>query len=678
MRRFVISALAALLAVSLASPAFAAGSDPTELVRSVKGRVDIPAEYTEFESEKRAQENGEAIYFLRWLPKEGDRTGSLSVSVSSRGDITEFYAYSGREDYDKKGIAPFAAEDYAKKAEAFVRRVNPRFSEELDFNVVPDTGGIYSNTVYIKFPRVVNGLPFGSEGISVGVNKYTGEVVSQSAFWTYVKSFPKPEGIIGEEEAIKKFGELSGMTLQYMKKSGTDTAVLVYMPGMRGLMIDASSGERFEIQTNDKNAKPESGVTEDSVNKGAAGRVELTEAELASISELSALLSENKIGEIIRRLANTAVQACDISSVTYERHKVRDGYKYYADVNLQSKEGGYAHACLDAVSGEVLSFYASEKVAGRKKTRSTDSMRGSAERFISSFAADIAEKVHDFSGTANGGYFRYSRCENGIELAAEGISISVSEYTGKILSYQKTWDNETKFEPADGIISQEEALSAMFAKSPVKLTYKLPVAGYANPAVSDTAALVYMLDERTLPYISAKDGSPLGYDLEPQKDEKRGIKLQDDVKNHFSAKAVENLAANGIVVSEAEEFKPDEVISREEAELLLNKLDGGYVPLRGEENGEFVKGGGKSLLREDALGLLVRALGYGKAAEIKGIYNTGFKDADEISEDRVGYVAIGRGLGIVRGDGKGNFNPKKGVTRGEFSVMLYNALAGAK
>ncbi len=678
MRRILVSALAALLTVSLVLPAFAVGlSDPTELVKSVKGRIDIPAEYTEFESEKSIQRDGETLYFLRWFPKEDQDSGSLSVSVSSRGDITEIYIYKGRENYDKKGIAGFSAEDYAKKAEAFVRRANPKLSEELNFDVLPDISGIYSNAIYIKFPRVVNGIPFEDEGITVELDKYTGEPISQRAFWTYVKNIPDPEGIIGEDEAIKSFGELSGMKLQYMKKSGTDTAALVYSLNMRDLLVDASSGERFEIKPSDEVPKVENGAA-DSASPEAAGRLELTEEELASLAELEGLLSENRISEIIKRLANTAIQSCDISSISYEKHKVRDEDKYFANVSLQSKDGRYAYAYLDAVSGEVLSFYASEDVRNKKKTKNTDSMRASAELFISSIVPDIAGKVHDFSDTPSGGYFRYSRSENGIELVSEGISISVSEYTGKILSYQKNWDYDTKFESPDGIISSEEALSAMFKKTPIKLTYIALGARYASASVSENAALVYKVSEKTAPYISAKNGDALGYDLEPQKDKQSGYILQDDVKKHFSAEAVAALATNGIIVSDEELFKPDEVISQSEAELLLKKLDGGYVPLRGEGNGEFVKGGGKSLLREDALGLLVRALGYGKAAEIKGIYNIDFKDADKISADRVGYVAIGRGLGIVSGDGVGNFNPKKGVTRGEFSVMLYNALKNAK
>ncbi len=697
MKKFVSLALSALLVMSFVFPAFAVGESELEsLIKTAKGRIDIPAGYTDFQSEKYSEANGEVSYYLRWSEKDKLDAGSIGVSINSRGDIIDFRKYGSDEDYGKKGIANFSAGEYAKKASDWVRRANPALSKELDFDVTPDVGNVYSSVVYVRFPRKVNGIPFSSDSISVGVNKYTGEVMSQTVSWTYVKNIPGTESIITSDAAVQKFGKLSGLSLQYVVASGKMEARLVYVPNMRDVMIDAVSGELFEVKRRDnENLKGDSAVMEDSAAESITnGRVELTEEEIASVEELSSLLSEEKIEKIIKEMANTSIQTCKITGVSYDRYKISESeYKYYANVTLRGLDGMYASARLDAATGELQSFRAYEVIdAKRSKLQSRDALRAAAVRFISAYAPDIAERVHDFSADASGGYFRYSRCENGVEYAGNGITITASEYTGKIVAYQRTWDEDITFEPTEGIISEDDALAFLFAASPIELMYVPRERGYSNPDVCDEACLVYMLNPDTPPYVSAKDGTLLDYSLEISEEKKSTYELQEDVRNHFSANAVKTLAENGIIVSDAELFKPDEIILQKEAILLIEKLGGGYYPyvtdvdyeslMREAQSRGILKEGeispDSAISREDAVCCIVRALNFGKAAEIRGIYNAQFKDASAISESRVGYVAIARGLGIVNGDGKGCFNPKSGVTRGEFSVMLCNALKGVK
>ncbi len=693
MKKFISAILSAVIFMSFITPALATGDGELEaLVKSVKGRVDIPSHYTDFHSEKYALENGDVNYYLQWTSKE-NTSENIGVLISSRGDIIEFHRYMSHEDYDKKGVASFAAKDYADKAAAFVKRANPNFSKELRFDITPDIGSVHSPVVYVKFPREIGGIPVATDVVTVNLNKYTGEVMSQNVSWSYMKNIPDSQEIIDAVSAVEKFGELSGMNLQYITYGDSKEARLVYMPNSRDIMIDAITGERFEIAHRDYGFKEESDAMQDSVAGSVNNRVELTEEELASIEELKSLLSENRLSEIIKAMANTTIQSCEITEISYDRYKISDDeHKYYANVTLRGRDSKYASARLDAVTGEIISFYAYENIDGkRNKTQSADAMRTSAERFIATCAPDIATRVRDFSDVSSGGYFRYSRCENDVEYGRDGISITVSEYTGKIVSYSRSWDEGVTFESADGILTSDEALKMLFEKYPIKLMYVPCEMGYANPNVCDNAALIYMLDRDAAPYISAKDGAPLGYNLEKPENEKDKYVLQDDVKNHFSATAVKTLAENGIIVSDAESFKPDEVILQKEAILLLEKLNGGYINPLGADYEELMRsaiGRGilidrevspeAAVLRENAACYIVRALGYGKAAEIRGIYNVQFKDAKNISDSRVGYVAIARGLGIVNGDKKGMFNPKSGVTRGEFSVMLCNALMGAK
>ncbi|WP_422717878.1 S-layer homology domain-containing protein [Gottschalkia purinilytica] len=55
------------------------------------------------------------------------------------------------------------------------------------------------------------------------------------------------------------------------------------------------------------------------------------------------------------------------------------------------------------------------------------------------------------------------------------------------------------------------------------------------------------------------------------------------------------------------------------------------------------------------------------------MYKLDFKDADKISPELRGYVAIAQGLGIISGN-NGNFNPTDNLTREQGIIVVYNML----
>ena len=63
-------------------------------------------------------------------------------------------------------------------------------------------------------------------------------------------------------------------------------------------------------------------------------------------------------------------------------------------------------------------------------------------------------------------------------------------------------------------------------------------------------------------------------------------------------------------------------------------------------------------------------MGIDKYASIKGIYVSPFNDVTEY----VGHIAILNGLGIVSGDGNGNFNPNGILKRADAMILIYNYL----
>ena len=76
--------------------------------------------------------------------------------------------------------------------------------------------------------------------------------------------------------------------------------------------------------------------------------------------------------------------------------------------------------------------------------------------------------------------------------------------------------------------------------------------------------------------------------------------------------------------------------------------------------------------REEAVKYIIRAFGQEPLDNIRDVYKLEYDDADKISPNLKGHVAIAEGLGLISGDG--NFRPTDNLTREEAAVIIYNIL----
>jgi len=79
------------------------------------------------------------------------------------------------------------------------------------------------------------------------------------------------------------------------------------------------------------------------------------------------------------------------------------------------------------------------------------------------------------------------------------------------------------------------------------------------------------------------------------------------------------------------------------------------------------------LTRDQAVTILIRALGFGSRAPNPGYY-TSFSDDDKIPNWARDSVYVAREIGIIQGDSYNRFNPGKVMTRAEASAMLVRFL----
>ena len=694
MKRLICAILSVVIVLSLGVSAFAAeDSEMTNAVKIAKSRLGIPEAFTEFSSGK-YEAAGRNVYELTWR-NTAEKQSAISASVLADGEILSYYYRDGERDYDKTGIAAYSSEEYLRVAKEWISKVNPSYVSELDFDAEVNIGGVHSYDVNLRFGRKIAGITVYGDYVYISIDKYNGKVISMNSQWTHPKEIADAKDVITTDEAGKILGGMASLTLRYHRLNGEKKAVLMYTPERFGMMIDALRGEEFTVEYVDSE--------EGDAGSGAAGAVTdsatnekmesaLTREELENIEDIESLLSKDKLSAMIAKMYDAAISSFKVKSVDYRQTgKAENGKKYEARVYLTNGENESANAVFDAKTGELKSLYTYLAYNPDKKpVKKREDMKRTAERFVDTWAPDVAEKAHLFGEdeNASGGYFSFTHNENGIEYQGNRIGIRVDETTGKILSFTKSWDKEIAFDSDEGVISEEEAMEKYIASAGTYLCY---IANKREMYATDNAGeltLVYRFDDEAPAYVDAKNGACYDWSMGQESETPEKYELQADIRGHWAEKAVKTLADNGIVISYDEKFRPDEAVTQKEIALLADCFNGGYRPYEVTENDytsyidrlvrqsvikDSERNPDKKVTREECVAYLVRMFGYGSAAELSGIYKTGFSDESAISGDKVACVALAKGLGLVYGN-SGKFNPKANVTRAEIAMMLYNAL----
>ena len=291
--------------------------------------------------------------------------------------------------------------------------------------------------------------------------------------------------------------------------------------------------------------------------------------------------------------------------------------------------------------------------------------------------------------------YKFVRKENGIRFPNNYIHVSFDASTGKVISFSTTW-LDVKLEPVgNNIIPLDKMYEILFNNIGLELQYRAQynLGDYEKEIYYDTYDIV---PEMKLVY-ALNPGKPANFDPytgqildgagNPYKEETVSYT---DIGNINEKEKITTLAQYGIAL-EGPEFRPNESIKQKDYLYLIYKALQDYwvgpLPLTDEEldymyryleRQGIVKAGEKApespVTREEAAKFAVRMIGLDKAAEIKGIFKLNFKDADKISPELEGYVAIANGVGLLK-DSDGMINPKGFLTRLEAVVTIYDYLA---
>lgn len=685
----------ALMMAWMVIPISAAESSGLEsAILSAKARIDIPTECTEFSSQTRSDDNT-TVYQLEWRTGEdSDTQKSCSVSITDKGDIINYNLYEERDYYSYSSDAKFAkltAEEYINIAKDWLFKVNPKWEAEMPSDkILCSELNIYGETVSVTFERYINGLPFCGDTAYVQIDKENGTVTGMSANYTYADNIPSADKVIFMEEAEKKFLEASPMEIRYTENED-NKAVLIYVPKNAYYQIDALTGEEFDRfiygyssggGAGGSNTKAE--AAEDS------GR--LSEEEIKNLEEIESLLSIEKLRAAAESIKNIGMENMEYVSCSYVlqnsymvHNKTDEPRSYtaklgYAPKNNKDNYYGGLYIDLDAKSGELIrlynNIYHKTDDEDEKPKVNYASAHQLAEDFIRNYGGGIIDSVKTPDGESEKDslyyYLNFQRYENDIPFSQNYASICVDGKTGYIKSYYKNWDADMEFESPDGIISPQQAGEALMDKVGLKLSYQKKA---GDSKTVPEIGMVYELNSGSTYYIGAKSGECTDYRGNVYKVEE--LRLPNDISGHYAEDRIKRLIENRALSlsGDADSFRPDEYITVAEFSEMMDTVFGRRIAVWARNIKDRKVSDDSNTSREAAADIMASAAGFGEAAKLKDIYVTGFEDEADIDADKLGAVAIIKGLGVMSGDENNYFNPKAFLTRADAAIMLYNYLA---
>lgn len=660
MKKLVSIISAITIAASLCAPVLAENNNDEMkgVLSSIKERLEIPSECTEFSSGSRLA-YGITTYNFSWSTKDAAEYKYVDVSCLEDGTITSYSTVDKRSS-DAPKIPQMSQADAKERAEDFVKKLNPDFPYELKLND-SFSGSIYSDSYRFSIDIYVNGILFEDGDGSVTVNSETGKVTHCYMNYTPVE-FPDVDSAISAEDAKKAYSEKLGLKLVYRVYTDDENNEKAYpayvQKNMDNTYINALTGDIIKLQNGEngsRNAMVSGGAMKEMSTADDAG---FTPQEIAELENVEGLISKENAEKQLR--TNKILDIPSELSVRYinlTKAYNKDEYSY--DISMYSDDIT-VHARLDAKTGEILSYgrYGNDK----------DDKNTQNDKALKSLAGDKAnEYEYDTDSEC------YQRYVNGVPVTGDTVTLRYSD--GVLTGYYISYTN-ADFPSVDNVISVSDAENTMFDKNGYSISYALNFADNKLEAVP-----VYMHKDIN---INALTGKVVTYNDEEITGSEGKIEYS-DIDSHYAKDVIETLAYYGIGF-DGGEFRPDEKITQKDYIALLMTLNQSPIVIMGTDSAQYSRAYSAAIrqniisederddnaivTRETAAVYLIRAIGAEQFAKYDSIYVTPFKDVTQYK----GYVALLSAMGIVSGNGDGTFNPQREITRAESAVMIYNYL----
>ena len=731
-KRVFTLALALSLAMGcMAVPAFAAGGQSEELKKvtlAVKGQLGLGDEYDKFSGD--CTDLGVLRYWqLSWSSEDGS---SLNVTADNSGKILSYSRYipdSGDtpvSSWDGNGYNPsfpaVNAQQVEAAAKAFLAKVVAA-PESAALEPVNLRLSGYRRAVSVSGSIRLNGLSSPmSFSLRLSLPDLTVTSYDRRDAWGLVVlgGVPSEKPAVTQPAAREKLNSALSMELRYV--DGDDGAIaLRYVPTTEGIWyVDAQTGALTDLSKLPGKGQlflgNAGGANKDEMADSAPEEApSLSPAEQATVEQMAGVLRPEKLDGILKQIAPLGLAKMTQAGASYFMNQDRDPKNlsetpeeqqitcrliYTRD--LTKDEIGYTspdepdakpvlrkYVTVDARTGALLRVTTSSEYA-REDAWTGDAAAVASEFLSAQYPEYFAASVRKNEDTDEAYYVRQA---NGIPYYSNSLRAAVCGVDGTIGSFSLDWDKDASFPAPEKLVDAKTALAAYAGCFETKLTYT-PYPEKAD--TSDPQWLTYsqhLGDVKyrwVLSYVLSGD-TPRGVDAFTGKvltwTGGRDTPLAyTDLAGCYGQAEIEALAAYGVGFSRGNTFKPTQkVTQRDMLVLLLSAVGCTYDADDMDEETEdrlydtaYAQGlltkaqrsPAKEVTRLDFLKTMLAASAYGKAAQLQGIYKTGFTDAASIAEADLGYAAIGQALGIVAGNPDKTLDPNAVLTRQDAAIML--------
>lgn len=675
--------MACLFLLTICVPAFGAEEDSKGLEQAIvdaKKIIQVPEKYSDFthySSERETMDDKVRVWSLNWSEKEGNH-GYVTASIGENGFLYEYNKYDGDE--EKKGlvrvtkdIAKAAADDFLSKAMA--SDANKMKNVDANSN---------SNEQYIfAYQKFVNEIPVDFVTVSIGVNKYTGEVTSFNGNNLEVKGieYPSLDQKVEVAAAEKAYIEKLGVNLKYYSYYDYKEKKINIFAGYSihdnmSQAIDAKTGQPVTLYSKNSIYKDKQDLATGMSTQSNLAKMnqELTKEETEEVKNVSGLISKEKAESILRGTADIITSDKKVKESSLNKNYINDRYEW--NISFDN-----AYGEVDANSGEIISLHCYNYDSVTGKNISKDDAKIIAENFLKKIIPNKFEQTkykeveNRFLKIAvieegNISSFNFVRQVNGLEFTSNSLYVQVDKTNGKIIGYNNNWYSNVTFPDVSKAMTKEVAFDKFKELKTFGMQYVM--------LDKSKVGLVYNFKDSDENYIvDPMSGKRIDYMGKIYKDNK--LPEYTDISGQWCEKVVKELLDNGYYI-EGDRFNPNMNISQ------INFLKYLYSPMQNNySDDEFYnmliqngvvkkeeKSPGSLVSNQESAKFIIRYLGHDQIAIHPEIFINPFKD--NIDEKYKGYAAMSYALNINKGDSNGNFNGSRSISNGEAAMIIYNLI----
>ncbi|HVJ49733.1 YcdB/YcdC domain-containing protein [Desulfitobacterium sp.] len=678
-----------------------------QAVQIAKSNFKIPEKYTQLFTSFN-DNNNRRSYSLNWNSPEPPG-GNFQVGVDANtGEILNMYNWDqpGKPSFK---IPTISASEAEKTALDLVTKLAGKYLTDL--KLVKDEGQVVTLNNYqpfmynFRWVRVVNGIPFPENAINISVSGEDGQVKNYNFNWTKDLVFPDASKVISLENATQVFTDTPLLELQYYlppvmnpKDQKPQRVLPVYNLSSQYFngAIDALSGKPVTLDSQASLYK-----SFGSVNGVLGSITQSTQSSSTTDVKQDIKADAPQIGrdeavEIVKKFIDIPKELTLLNSSLNPDWQNPNTQVWQLDWRNQpsaSRDNRYLSARVNASTGDLIGLNMPSSISTKDTTEplSRENAQKIAEEFLKRvqpqrFTETRIQTSFQYGGKMpNSQSFNYVRQVNGIPVSNNSLNITVDTVGKGVLQYNMNWSN-VEFPSLDNLITPNQATEFFLKERPLTLGYTLL---YQQTEQKDVR-LVYQpqinFSPSTSQMIDAKTGEPLDW---YGKSKSQWVKplYFNDIQGNFAEKEIGLMGLTGAFGEYGDKFNPDETVTvlgllramavaegngrdhvLSDDEVLKLAKDRGWT--KGDTSIPY------ELNREYLAKIVIRLLGMEIAAQAKGIFAVPFADANSISSDSLGYIALSWGLGILKVDDS-TFAPQKSVTRAEAAYALVHAYAAA-